>query len=189
MIFKHCHQTRDDDFQSCTSRRSFEGLPGRHYPAEASRRLGVTRAHLSRILNGRAGIFCFHVLASFSRAAHIARFLAKDADTARSLAGAAEEATQDTAVSKNRAIGPAARRVCKAYGCGDRLEARKDRWRRNAQSPNHIPRSTHPRKAGSPPFGCALALPFFIELFFPGLRRSSIRPLLGFSNHFVCQKQ
>ncbi len=73
--------------------------------AEASRRLGVTRAHLSRILNGRAGIsasmsFCFHVLASFSGAAHIARLLAKDADTARSLAGAAKEAAQDTAVSR-----------------------------------------------------------------------------------------
>jgi hypothetical protein len=189
VIFKHCHQTRDDDFQSCTSRRSFEGLPGRHHGCRGLKAFrcdpGASFADSER----KGGYFCFHVLASFSRAAHIARFLAKDADTARSLAGAAEEATQDTAVSKNRAIGPAARRVCKAYGCGDRLEARKDRWRRNAQSPNHIPRSTHPRKAGSPPFGCALALPFFIELFFPGLRRSSIRPLLGFSTHFVCQKQ
>jgi plasmid maintenance system antidote protein VapI len=78
--------------------------------AEASRRLGVSRAHLSRILNGRAGISA-HFLASFSRAAHIARFLAKDADAARSLAGAAEEATQDTAVSKSGAAGLAARLV------------------------------------------------------------------------------
>jgi len=61
----------------------------------------------------KGGYFCFHALASFSGAAHIARFLAKDADTARSLARAAKEAAQDTAVSKSGAVGLAARRVCK----------------------------------------------------------------------------
>src|SRR5207302_505803 len=103
----------EHDFQSCTSRRSFFGLPGRHHRCRGLKAIrcdpGASFADSER----KGGYFCFHVLASFSGAAHIARFLAKDADTARSLARAAKEAAQDTAVSKSGAVGLAARRVCK----------------------------------------------------------------------------
>jgi addiction module HigA family antidote len=80
--------------------------------AEASRRLGVTRAHLSRILNGRAGISASMSLrlSAALRTSPDFWLKIKDADTARSLAGSAKEATQDTAVSKSGAVGLAARR-------------------------------------------------------------------------------
>jgi hypothetical protein len=98
----------EHDFQSCTSRRSLEGLPGRHHRCRGLKAFrcdpGASFADSER----KGGYFCFHVLASFSGAAHIARLLAKDADTARSLAGAAKEAAQDTAVSKSGAVGLAA---------------------------------------------------------------------------------
>src|ERR1700680_4774350 len=95
----------EHDFQSCTSRRSFEGLPGRHHRCRGLKAIrcdpGASFADSERA----GGYFCFHVLASFSGATHIARLLAKDAGAARSLAGAAKEAAQDTAVSKSRAVG------------------------------------------------------------------------------------
>jgi len=49
--------------------------------AEASRRLSVTRAHLSRVLNGKAGMSASMSL-RLSGAAYITGLLAKDADTA-----------------------------------------------------------------------------------------------------------
>src|SRR6266851_3477131 len=95
----------EHDFQSCTSRRSFEGLPGRHHRCRGLKAFrcdpGASFADSER----KGGYFCFHVPASFSGAAHIAGLLAKDADTARSMAGAAKEAAQDTAVSKSGAVG------------------------------------------------------------------------------------
>jgi hypothetical protein len=100
----------EHDFQSCTSRRSFEGLPGRHHRCRSLKAFTCDPSASFADSKRKGGYFCFHVLASFSRAAHIARFLAKDADTVRSLAGAAKEATQDTAVSKSGAVGLAARR-------------------------------------------------------------------------------
>jgi len=49
-------EVKNNDFQSCTSRRSFEGLPGRHHRCRGLKAFRCDRAHLSRILNGRAGI-------------------------------------------------------------------------------------------------------------------------------------
>jgi hypothetical protein len=124
----------EHDFQSCTSRRSFEGLPGRHHRCRGLKAFrcdpGASFADSER----KGGYFCFHVLASFSGAAHIARLLAKDADTARSLAGAAKEAAQDTAVSKSGAVGlgyqPAAsardlkKWTCLKRDCGEESKVR-----------------------------------------------------------------
>jgi hypothetical protein len=94
-----------DTAKSSLTRRSFEGLPGRHHRCRGLKAFrcdpGASFADSER----KGGYFCFHVLASFSGATHIARLLAKDAGAARSLAGAAKEAAQDTAVSKSGAVG------------------------------------------------------------------------------------
>ncbi len=64
--------------------------------AEAATRLGVTRAHLSRILNGRAGVSAAMSLRLSAALWHLARVLAEDADAVRPVAGAEGEAAKDS---------------------------------------------------------------------------------------------
>jgi hypothetical protein len=79
---------------------------------EAASRLGITRAHLSRILNGHAGHHCIHVATPLGCLGNFRRFLAQDAVAAGPLAR-----------SKGvLAKGPSVPAYCRQAGLGNAVE-------------------------------------------------------------------